>query len=170
MVDTAAVTPEELCEIESIKRVKYRYLRGLDQKQWGDVAACFTRDATAAYSGGKYSHNGRDAILAFLRDAMGEETFLSSHRCHHPEIDLTGPDTAVGTWALDDVVIETRWDITVRGAAFYTDEYVKQAGDWKIHRTAYKRTFEEIQPRGGVPGLQLTASWWATDGRSELDA
>lgn len=170
MVNTAAMTPEELCEIESIKRVKYRYLRGLDQKRWDEVEACFTHDATAAYSGGKYSYEGRSAILTFLRGAMGAETFLSSHRCHHPEIDLTGPDTAVGTWALEDVVIETQWDITIRGAAFYTDAYVKQNGDWKISHTAYKRTYEEIQPRGSVPGLRLTASWWATDGKSELDA
>jgi hypothetical protein len=101
---------------------------------------------------------------------MGAETFLSSHRCHHPEIDLTGPERATGTWALEDVVIETQWDITIRGAAFYTDDYVKHDGDWKIARTAYKRTYEELQPRGAVPGLRLTASWWATDGQSELPA
>jgi uncharacterized protein (TIGR02246 family) len=164
------MTPEELCEIEAIKRVKYRYLRGLDQKRWDEVASCFTEDATAAYSGGKYSFDGRAAILEFLERAMGAETFLSSHRCHHPEIDLTGPATATGTWALDDVVVETRWDITIRGAAFYTDEYVKQEGEWRIRRTAYKRTYEELQPRGSVPGLELTASWWGTDGRSELPA
>jgi len=164
------MTPEELCEIEAIKRVKYRYLRGLDQKRWDEVEACFTEGATAAYSGGKYSYEGRAAILDFLRRSMGAETFLSSHRCHHPEIDLVDPGAAVGTWALDDVVIETQWDITIRGAAFYTDEYVKQDGEWKISRTGYKRTYEEIQPRGSIPGLKLTASWWATGGRSELDA
>ena len=31
-------------------------------------------------------------------------------------------------WALEDVVIETRAQITIRGAAFYSDEYVKQGG------------------------------------------
>jgi uncharacterized protein (TIGR02246 family) len=164
------MTPEELCEIEAIKRVKYRYLRGLDQKRWDEVASCFTEDATAAYSGGEYSFDGRAAILEFLERTMGAETFLSSHRCHHPEIDLTGPATATGTWALEDVVVETQWDITIRGAAFYTDEYVKQEGEWRIQRTAYKRTYEELQPRGSVPGLKLTASWWGTDGRSELPA
>ncbi len=67
-------------------------------------------------------------------------------------------------------MIDTQWNITIRGASFYTDEYVKQDGAWKIHRTSYRRVFEEIQPRGNVEGLALTASWWATDGRSKLPA
>ncbi|MDZ4826182.1 MAG: nuclear transport factor 2 family protein [Actinomycetota bacterium] len=164
------MTPEELCEIESIKRLKYAYARCLDLKRWDDLARLFTDDAVAAYSGGNYTFEGRDAILDFLRRSMGAETFHSSHTMHHPEIDLTGPTTATGIWALNDTVIETNWNITIRGASFYDDEYVKQAGYWRIKRTSYRRVFEELQPRGNVEGLQLTASWWATDGRSSLPA
>lgn len=164
------VTPADLVEIEQIKRLKYAYARCLDQKLWDDIAKLFTKDATAAYSGGNYSFDGRDAIVDFLRRSMGAETFLSSHKMHHPEIDLTGPDTAVGVWALDDTVIMTDFELTIRGCSFYNDEYVKRKGRWRIHRTGYRRIFEEIQPRGNVPGLKLTASWWATDGRSELPA
>jgi hypothetical protein len=68
------------------------------------------------------------------------------------------------------VVIEQKWGITIRGAAFYHDEYVKEGGGWRIRRTGYKRTYEEVQPRKDVPGLRLTASWWGTGGRSELPA
>ena len=164
------MTPGDLVEIELIKRLKYKYLRCLDQKLWDEMAECFVADATAAYSGGKYSYDGRDAILQFLVKSMGEDTFLSSHRVHHPEIDLTGPTTARGVWALEDVVIDTKWEITIRGAAFYTDDYVKEDGVWLIQHTGYKRTYEEIQPRKDVPGLKLTASWWGTDGKSELAA
>jgi hypothetical protein len=165
-----ALTPQDLVEHEALKRLKYKYLRCLDQKLWDEMVECFTADAVAAYSGGKYSYEGRDAILAFLKKSMGAETFLSSHRCHHPEIELTGPDTATAVWALEDVVIEEKWGITIRGAAFYRDEYVKQDGAWRIRRTGYKRTYEEIQSRKDVPGLRLTASWWGTGGRSELPA
>ncbi len=162
------MTIDDLLEIEQIKRLKYRYLRCLDQKLWDDLADVFTVDAVAAYSGGAYSFDGRDEIMGFLREAMGAETFLSSHRCHHPEIDITGPDTATGVWALDDVVVMQEWDLTVRGSAFYTDEYRKVDGEWKIASTGYKRMYEEIQPRSNVTGLKLTASWWGTGGRSEL--
>jgi len=158
----------DLVELEAIKRVKYRYMRTLDQKLWDEMATCFTDDAVAAYSGGKYTYEGREAILEFLSTSMGAETFHSAHRIHQPEIDLTSPTTAVGTWAMDDVVVMTDWNLTIRGAAFYEDEYVKVDGEWKIQRTAYKRVFEEISSRAGRPGLQLTASYWATDGRSSL--
>lgn len=158
----------DLQEIEAIKRLKYRYLRCLDQKRWDELAECFTEDARSSYGGGRYAFAGRDAIMDFLRKSMGAPSFLSSHRVHHPEIELTGPDTATGTWALEDTVIETRAAITIRGAAFYEDEYVKQGGAWKIRFTGYKRTYEEIESRRDRPGLRLTASWFETDGRSEM--
>jgi hypothetical protein len=160
----------DLVEIEAIKRVKFAYMRCLDQKRFDEIGELFTDDAVAAYSGGKYEYRGRDDIVGFLKRTMSAETFLSSHRVHQPEIDLTSATTATGTWAMDDVVVETMWQITIRGAAFYEDEYLKEDGRWRISRTGYKRTYEEIQPRADVPGLRLTASWWATEGRSELEA
>lgn len=162
------MTPEDLVEIELIKRLKYRYLRGLDQKLWDEVEGCFTPDATARYGGGLYEFDGRAAIMEFLKSSMGATTMLTSHRCHHPEIDLHGPDEAVGTWALEDVVILTDVGLNVQGAAFYTDRYVKQNGHWLIAHTGYRRTYEELMPRSSLDGLRLTAEWWATEGRSTL--
>jgi hypothetical protein len=162
------MTPADLVEIELIKRLKYKYMRCLDQKRWDEMAECFTDDAVAEYSGGKYTYEGRDAILGFFRVAMGSTSFLSSHRVHHPEIDLTGPATATGTWALEDVVVDASRDFSLRGAAFYTDEYVKVDGRWRIRRTSYLRSYEEIQMRSQPAPPQLTASWWDTGGQSQL--
>lgn len=155
----------DLHELEAIKRLKYRYLRCLDQKRWEELADCFTPDARSSYADGRHAFTGRDAIVAFLREAMGAPSFLSSHRVHHPEIELTGPDTATGVWALEDTVIETRAGITIRGAAFYSDEYVKQDGTWRIRSTGYERTYEEVESRRDRPGLRLTASGFGSDRR-----
>ena len=160
----------DLIEIEAIKRLKYKYMRCLDQKRWDEIAECFTADATAAYSGGKYSYDGRDAIVEFLRKSMGADTFHSAHQVHHPEIELTSDSTATGTWALQDTVIGTQWDIIIRGAAFYEDEYVKEDGTWRIRHTGYKRPFEEMFSRKDIPSLKLTASWWTSGGQSEIGA
>jgi len=156
----------DMVEIEAIKRLKYKYLRCLDQKLWDELADCFVDDATSAYGGGKYSFEGRDEILEFLRDAMGADTFHSSHQVHQPEIDLTSETTATGIWALQDIVIDTKWEITIRGAAFYEDKYVKQDGAWKIQHTGYRRIYEEVQSRKDAPGLELTASCWNPDLKS----
>ena len=146
----------DLHELEAIKRVKYKYMRCLDQKRWSEIAECFTEDATSSYSGGKYSYQGRDAIVKFLAEAMGRDSFFSSHRVHHPEIEFTSDSTATGIWALEDTVIDTEYEITIRGAAFYRDEYVKVDGQWKIKHTGYERTFEEMQSRKESPSLKIT--------------
>ena len=162
------MTPEDLVEIELIKQLKYRYARCLDLKLWDELGDCLTEAAVCDYSGGKYHHEGRDEIVAWIRKGMGSEKFLSSHKMHHPEIAITGPDTATGTWALDDRVVMLDFNLDVRGCCFYTDTYRKIDGAWKIATTGYKRVYEEIEPRS--EHITLTASYWGTNGQSSLDA
>ena len=151
-------------EIEAIKQLKYRYLRCIDEKLWDELAGCFTPDATSSYSDGKYSFSGRDEIMEFLIGAMDRPSFLSSHCVHHPEIELTGPTTATGTWKLEDVVIDTQHEITIRGAAFYRDQYRKTEAGWQLSATGYRRTFEEMESRKDRPDLHLTANRWSPKG------
>lgn len=152
------MTPEDLVELEAIKQVKYRYLRAVDTRDWDLLASTLTEDATCAYSSGKLSYQGRDAILAFLKESMPERDFLSSHKVHHPEITLTGPDSADARWGLEDVVIIQSANITLTGAAFYEDKMVKQDGEWRIAHTGYRRLYEQVTGREGV---KLTDHWWA---------
>jgi bile-acid 7alpha-dehydratase len=151
----------DLQEIEAIKRLKYKYFRCLDTKQWDGMRECLTEDATAAYASGKYSFQGREQILKFLIDAMNRPTVLSAHHGHHPEIELTSASTAVGVWALADIFIDLQAGITIRGAAYYRDEYVKVDGQWKIKSTGYDRTFEEFESRADIPSLQITENRFA---------
>ncbi len=160
--------PEQLVELELVKQLKYRYIRCLDLKLFDEIGECFVERATASYGGGAYTYEGRDAIVEFLRKSMGSTKMLTSHKVHHPEISITGPDTATGVWALDDVVLLTDMGLTVRGSAYYTDQYVKADGEWRIEHTGYKRVYEELAPRPA--DITLTASWWDTDGRSTLPA
>ncbi len=151
----------DLQDIEAIKRLKYKYFRCLDLKLWDEMRECFTEDATSAYSSGTFSFQGREQILRFLIDAMDRPTVLSAHHGHHPEIDITSPTTAVGVWALGDIFIDLQAGVTVRGAAFYRDEYVKVNGQWKIKATGYERTFEEIENRTDSRGPQITQNRFA---------
>ncbi|MBN2623707.1 MAG: nuclear transport factor 2 family protein [Acidimicrobiales bacterium] len=160
------MTPDDLVEIEQIHQLKYRYVRFIDTKRWDDLAGLFTADATAAYGGGATTLAGRDAIMDFLTTSMADESMLTSHKVHQPEIALTGPDSATGVWALDDVVVLGGLGMTVRGASYYDDRYSKVEGHWRIAHTGYRRVYEEIEPRRD--DLRLTASWWGTDGRSSL--
>lgn len=148
---------DDLAEIEAIKAVKYRYLRAVDTRDWDLLTSTLTEDATSAYSSGRLSHTGRDAIVAFLRDSMPPEDMLTSHKVHHPEIDLTGPSTATARWALEDVVIVQSAKLTIRGAAYYEDRMAKVDGEWRISHTGYRRLYEEMEQRHDVT---VTDHWW----------
>jgi bile-acid 7alpha-dehydratase len=147
------VTPDDLVEMEAIKHLKHRYIRCLDQKLWDELGECLVDDATSSYGGGKYSYKGRDAILAFLRESLGP-SMITMHQVHQPVIELLSPSEATGSWALEDTVIMVDHNIDLRGAAYYTDRYVKVDGEWKIAHTGYKRLFEEMKPR--TEGIKLT--------------
>lgn len=163
------MTPEDLVEIHEIETLKYRYLRHLDLKQWDELAQLLTPDARSSYSSGAHSYVGRETIVAFLRSSMGSTAILTSHKCHHPEITLTDDRlSAIGVWALDDVVIHREKQATIRGAAYYYDTYRKVDGVWLIAETGYKRVYEEAYPRGSVKNLAVTADYWTDGGRSRL--
>ena len=164
------MTPEDLVEIEEIKRLKYRYARSLDTKDWDLLASCFIQNATASYSGGQLAYEGRDPIVGFLKKVLGSPAVLTTHFMGQPEIELTGPSSARGTWALQDLVIfpEPAPGMNVRGASFYEDEYVNVDGEWRFKHTGYRRVWEEMQPRAA--DVTLTASWWEDGGKSRIVA
>jgi len=159
---------DDLLAIHDIQRLKHRYLRCLDEKAWDELATCFTDGASARYGGGAVELEGKEAIMGFLTESMGSQGMLTSHRGTQPEIDLTGPDSATGIWALEDVVIHQDYGLTIHGASFYRDRYVRQDGTWLIEHTGYQRTYEEVWPRASLEGLRITADFWATGGRSSL--
>ena len=84
----------DLHELEAIKRLKYKYLRCLDQKLWDEIGALFTADATCSYSGGKYAFAGRDAggILRFDVGTHGKWN-INSRRQRIGGFDQIGPAT-----------------------------------------------------------------------------
>jgi len=153
-------------EIEAIKRLKAKYLRCIDCKLWKELREVFADDAVAAYDSGRYSAQGADEIMKFLRSTLERTDIASMHQVHTPEIDITGPTTAKATWYLHDYVInpgEVNGGMPGRsilqGAGFYSDEYVKQGGQWKISRIGYERTFEYVRPFVEGPGVSLRTRW-----------
>ena len=166
----APMTPDDLVEIELIKRLKYKYARCLDQKLWDEMAECFTADAHAAYSGGGYSFDGRDAIVDFLTRSMGAETFHVEPQDASPGDRPDGPHDGQRRLGARRRRGDDRLPADDPGLLVLQRRVRQADGVWRIQRTGYKRIYEEMQPRGNVEGLQLTASWWATGGRSELPA
>ncbi|WP_156690466.1 nuclear transport factor 2 family protein [Mycobacterium sp. Marseille-P9652] len=133
-----------LLEIESIKRLKARYCRHLDTKDWAAWRALFAddmvSDTTAA--GGKLIV-GADEFVAFTRRALGRPSQRTAHQVHAPEIELVSATEARGVWALQDVV-RFGPGITLVGYGHYHETYEKIDGRWFIKSSKLTRLREDI--------------------------
>jgi SnoaL-like protein len=135
-MDTAA-------ELEDIRRLKYAYFRTLDLKQFVELGALLTEDATASYEDGQTVLEGRDAIVSWLSGALADPGIVTEHHGHHPEITFDSDTGARGTWYLQDRVIVPGADLEIGGTAFYEDRYRRTGEGWRIAHTGYTRVFEE---------------------------
>ena len=150
-------------DIQAIKQVKYRYLRGLDTKHWDEFADTLTEDVASDYGsslGGELHFTSRAALVNYLRSALGPG-IITEHRVGHPEITVTG-DEASGSWYLQDRVIVTELNFMLIGAAFYRDRYRRTADGWRISATSYDRTYEATMSLAGndfkvTPGRALAS-------------
>lgn len=150
---------QALVEIEAIKQLKARYMRGVDTRDWELLATTFAPNARSIYNDGKYSFDGRDTIMEFLSTALSKSA-ATMHHAHTPEIEITSATTARALWYLEDFIINeenesdpSRNNTVLHGSGIYSDEYLKIDGEWKILLTGYERIFEDTQPRD--PGCTL---------------
>ncbi len=132
---------QRLVDIEEIKQLKARYFRFLDTKQWDDWGQVFATDVVMEVPEANMVTTGRDEVVARVSAAL--EGTQTAHHGHMPEIEITGTDTARGTWAMFDYVEWPRNEAGERqglnGYGHYHEEYVREHGTWRIARTRLER-------------------------------
>ena len=135
---------QRLADIEAIKQLRARYTRAVDTKDWDLFGDSLAEDARLTTDRGV--DEGRDEIVAVISGALA--TASTVHHIHQPEIELTGSDTATGTWAMNDLVVFDAFSL--RGYGHYNDEYVRTPDGWKIQSSTLKRL--RVDTEGEVPG------------------
>jgi hypothetical protein len=145
--------PRQLLDIEEIKRLKARYFRTLDLNDWEGFAQVFAENASIDVPEIDLQQTGRDAIVATLSATGG--AVRTVHHGHMPEIELTGADTARGTWAMFDYV---EWDLPEVGSGGWTgyghyhETYIREEGAWRIETMRLSRIrldHAELRPPAG---------------------
>ncbi len=134
-------------DVEAIRRLKARYFRTMDSKDWDGMRQVFTDDVVidTSEAGGRVLR-GADEFMAFLRETLAGA--VTVHQGHMPEIDLTTETTATGIWALNDIVI---WPNGVRldGYGHYYETYEKGASGWRIKSSRLTRLHTDFADAGG---------------------
>ena len=116
-------------DVEEIKKLKARYFRSLDSKDWDTYTSVFAEDAVVDLrKAGGARYEGRAAFLAYARALTIRQ---SAHQGHMPEIELTSANTATGVWALEDYNI---WEdgSENHGWGHYLETYEKRGDRWQI--------------------------------------
>lgn len=120
-------------DIGEIERLKARYFRLMDTKDWDALASVFTPDVHIDMTGeGAGVTDTVEDYLPFLVANIGEVTTV--HHGHMPEIELTSATAAGGIWAMED---ELWWPEGspiryMHGYGHYHETYRKGPDGWRI--------------------------------------
>lgn len=125
--------------IEEIRRLKARYFRCVDLRQWDEFAALFTEDFVPEYPESTSAPASKEQFLASV--ARHFVSGISVHHGHEPEIDVLDEENATGLWPMYDLV-ESPADSGYRnhtGWGHYAETYRRVDGRWLIARIKLTR-------------------------------
>lgn len=155
----------DLVAVEQIKRLKHRYFRTLDLKEWEEFGDCLADDVDARYGtkamGEPLHFASRAGVVDYMRENLGGQ-IVTIHIANHPEIDVEeGASTATGSWAFEDTVIVPDFKVQIRGGGYYRDTYRRDDdGAWRIASTRYERIYEAMTSLDDTPSFTLIANRW----------
>jgi hypothetical protein len=140
---------EQLLAIAAIQRLKARYFRCMDTKDWAGFEAVFTPDAVMDMQeeAGDLIR-GAPEIAAYVRGAVDDVETV--HHGHMPEIELTSATTATAVWAMEDLL---RWPpggpiASMHGWGHYHETYECVDGEWRIATLRLTRLRRDVATGG----------------------
>ncbi|MGA8705569.1 MAG: nuclear transport factor 2 family protein [Steroidobacteraceae bacterium] len=137
--------------IEQIRRLKARYFRCVDTKDWQGFGELFLPNAhfdiSADLPGGVF-----EGVATIVRVASeGLRGAVSVHLGHSPEIDVTSELTAAAIWAMEDRI---RWDDaavaplrSLHGFGHYHEVYERREERWQIRSLRLTRLRVDLVPK-----------------------
>ncbi len=140
MMDTTDI----LLAIEDIKRLKARYFRYMDTKDWNGLATVFCGDAEfdaraslsldgvgegAAAESNEWVYRGGETILSFIQAAIGTKRTVHHGHCH--EVEILSASEARGVIAMEDRIYDGD-ALYLNGCGHYHETYRREADGWRI--------------------------------------
>jgi hypothetical protein len=145
--------PVRWADVLELQKLKARYFRLMDTKQWEKFGDLFTEDlkfyivGDPASASGEPTFDGRQALVGYL--AASHPGKVTVHQGHMPEIEFTGEDTATGVWAMFDWVDDPGRGGAWQGFGHYHERYVRGPDRrWRISEVRLTRLrVDRVEPR-----------------------
>ncbi len=151
--------PTDFESVEEIKKLKAKYCRFADTKQWQMFHALFTDDAVLDLRAGlSLDPADQDDMFAETGYLDGKESIetwtvqtadaISTlvHQCHTPEIEFETETKARGIWAMEDrLQFKDGGPIKeLHGFGHYHETYERTEQGWRIASVKLTRTRVDI--------------------------
>ncbi|WP_288879954.1 nuclear transport factor 2 family protein [Pedobacter panaciterrae] len=144
---------QDLALIEEIKRMKSRYCRYVDTKQWEKLAGLMDKKISMDFRDpeGKqlFSFDNRKDMISLTSSML--EKAVTVHHVHNPEIELLSSDSAKAIWAMEDLIAfpEDAQDApfkVMHGFGHYHERLERTTDGWiikslKLHRLKLEYTY-----------------------------
>ena len=127
----------ELSDMLELERLKSRYFRCIDTKDWDRLRELCTDDMVFYMEQSVLPATDQPISVggdAFVRNVSRIlRTAVTVHHGHMPDIELTGPRTAHGVWSMFDWVDDAERNTAIKGYGHYHEDYEKgDDGQWRI--------------------------------------
>lgn len=127
-------------DLEAIRALKSRYFFLCDRKDPQGMRACFADGKVHIDYGVVGTFDNADALQKIFTDLGCHDYMVEMHHGANHQIELTGDDSARGTWSLHYFLIQTQQKSLTQLGGYYEDEYRRVGGTWKISRTKFIAT------------------------------
>jgi len=136
-MDDILLRLQRLEDIESIRRLKARYLHACDRKDVEAIRACFASGPIHIDYGVIGVFEQRDAFVQVYQEKACHPHIIDIHHSHNEQIDWHAPDSASATFDLFFYQINTDAGLLTQLGGYYDDNFRKVDRHWHIVSTRF---------------------------------
>lgn len=129
---------QRLEDIEAIKKLKAVYLAASDDNDIEAFRNCFATGEIHLDYGHMGVYKTRDDVTQLFEEVGCHEHLLDMHLGTNPRIEITGEDSAQGTWTLYFQDIDLEQHRFIQLGMQYDDEYVRTPQGWRIKKSVVR--------------------------------
>jgi hypothetical protein len=151
------VDAQQLSDLYEIQKLKARYFRCMDTRDWDGFRDVFTDDLEFFLNNSRFPESttpmwvGADALVGHLSKSHLDK--VTVHHGHMPEIEFIDADNATGIWAMYDWVDDPGRGGAWQGFGHYHERYRRcEDGRWRIAKVHLTRLrMNEVPPQPPDP-------------------
>jgi SnoaL-like protein len=145
---------DELEKIQAVKEVKQRYWTAWDNKDVVALVSVFSAGEVHIDYGPGFQFDRREGLAQALTEQASHQTdgaydIVNFHDGMYPGIRILSDSMAHGAWTVRfrEINAVTRTEMLSSGRC--EDDYVLEAGEWKIRRTVFMGSWAVKRPMSG---------------------